>query len=433
MLAAIDRSTVGGRRDYALLVTMFITGARVQESSRCASRISVSPRLRIFASLAKDGKSASVRCGRRRSSSCVHSSPSARVHRIVTSHCFLITVADLSRVSACAISWRKYCKQAHEAMPTLAAKRLHPHSMRHSTAVHLLRSGVDMVTISQWLGHASVTTTNCYATVDLDMKRKAIEQARPMDCAASGPAFVAHRRLGAGVVGEPLRPRGSISNVESWSSESLATQPIRRLRLHISDLSPLVEKCGAPHLSIESGKPSFTRFKTRRPERRSISSSSSVLILAGRDVMGEPLTKRRELMERHIFPKLSEPIRYSPLLDARLSDLVHSVKAQGLEGLVAKRKDSRYEPGERSGAWLKMRVNREQEFVIGGYTVGGATFDALIFGYYEGGKLIYAARTRNGFTPRVRLDLMKRFQPLKVAACPFANLPQANPGAGVQA
>jgi site-specific recombinase XerD len=49
--------------------------------------------------------------------------------------------------------------------------------MRHSTAVHLLRSGVDIVTISQWLGHASVTTTNRYATVDLEMKRKAIEQA----------------------------------------------------------------------------------------------------------------------------------------------------------------------------------------------------------------------------------------------------------------
>ena len=95
-----------------------------------------------------------------------------------------------------------------------------------------------------------------------------------------------------------------------------------------------------------------------------------VLILAGRDVMGEPLTKRRGLMERHIFPKLSEPIRSSPPLDARLSDLVHSVKAQGLEGLVAKRRDSRYQPGERSGAWLKMRVNRGQEFVIGGYTVG---------------------------------------------------------------
>ena len=59
----------------------------------------------------------------------------------------------------------------------------------------------------------------------------------------------------------------------------------------------------------------------------------------------------------------------------------------GLEGVVAKRRDSRYEPGQRPGAWLKMRVNRGQEFVIGGYTVGGATLDALIFGYYEGGNL----------------------------------------------
>ena len=60
--------------------------------------------------------------------------------------------------------------------------------MRHSTAVHLLRAGVDITTISHWLGHASVTTTNRYATVDLDMKRKAIEQARPTDF-ASGPAL----------------------------------------------------------------------------------------------------------------------------------------------------------------------------------------------------------------------------------------------------
>ena len=79
--------------------------------------------------------------------------------------------------------------------------------------------------------------------------------------------------------------------------------------------------------------------------------------------------------------------------------LIEAVKAQGLEGLVAKRRNSRYEGGQRSGAWQKMRVNRGQEFVIGGYTVGGRTFDSLIFGYYQDGQFIYAARTRNGFTP----------------------------------
>jgi bifunctional non-homologous end joining protein LigD len=91
-------------------------------------------------------------------------------------------------------------------------------------------------------------------------------------------------------------------------------------------------------------------------------------------------------------------------VDYRGPTLIKSVKAQGLEGLIAKRRDSQYEPGERSGAWQKMRINQGQEFVIGGYTVGGKSFDALVFGYYQEGNLIYAARTRNGFTPKLRDD-----------------------------
>ena len=130
-----------------------------------------------------------------------------------------------------------------------------------------------------------------------------------------------------------------------------------------------------------------------------------VLILKGKDVMAEPLVKRRELLEKYIFPKLEEPIRYSPILEASLKDLIHSVKAQGLEGLVAKRRNSRYEPGERSGAWQKMRVNAGQELVIAGYTPSLKNFDALVIGYYEDGKLMYAARTRNGFTPASRTEL----------------------------
>jgi bifunctional non-homologous end joining protein LigD len=99
--------------------------------------------------------------------------------------------------------------------------------------------------------------------------------------------------------------------------------------------------------------------------------------------------------------------------------------------LVSKRRDSRYEPGQRSGAWQKMRVNREQSFGIAGYTVGGGTFDAIVFGYYDGRKLIYAGRTRSGFTPAAREQLIKRFAPLAVETCPFANLPERRgPAAG---
>jgi bifunctional non-homologous end joining protein LigD len=153
-----------------------------------------------------------------------------------------------------------------------------------------------------------------------------------------------------------------------------------------------------------------------------------VLVLAGRDVRHEPLTVRRELLEKKLLPKLGEPVRYAAPLDASLPVLIESVKAQGLEGLVAKRRDSRYEPGLRSGAWLKMRINRGQEFVVGGYTVGARTFDALVFGYYEGDRLIYAARTRNGFTPVVREQLFKKFKGLERPDCPFANLPEAKSG-----
>jgi len=153
-----------------------------------------------------------------------------------------------------------------------------------------------------------------------------------------------------------------------------------------------------------------------------------LLILKGEDVMAETLLRRRELLEKHVFPRMSEPIRYSPLLEGTLKDLIHSVKVQGLEGLVAKQRDSRYEPGLRSGAWQKMRVNRGQEFVIGGYTVGGTTFDALVFGYYGGGGLIYAARTRNGFTPKLRAELMKKFKVLETRECPFVNLPEKKAG-----
>ena len=153
-----------------------------------------------------------------------------------------------------------------------------------------------------------------------------------------------------------------------------------------------------------------------------------VMVLAGRDVMREPLAARRALLEKKVLPKLAGPVSYGSSLDADLPVLIASVKAQGFEGLVAKRRNSVYEPGLRSGAWMKMRVNRGQEFVIGGYTRGTKTFDALVIGYYEGDKLVYVARTRNGFTPALRAQLFRKFRGLEIDACPFANLPEARSG-----
>ena len=178
-----------------------------------------------------------------------------------------------------------------------------------------------------------------------------------------------------------------------------------------------------------SGRPSFNALQNYGSSQVSIFYYLfDVLVLSGRNVMPESLATRRELLRDRILPSLDDPIRHSPELNASLPDLIESVRSQGLEGLVAKRLGSTYEAGQRSGAWQKMRVNRGQEFVIGGYTPSGANFDALIFGYYAGDQFMYAARTRNGFTPASRAQLYRLFAGLETPTCPFHNLPEAKGG-----
>ena len=113
------------------------------------------------------------------------------------------------------------------------------------------------------------------------------------------------------------------------------------------------------------------------------------------------------------FAKLLKrlPLPFSETPDASAEELIRVAKEFGFEGIVAKRKDSFYEPGKRSGASVKYRVNRGQEFVIGGYTPGNP-FDAIIVGYYEGNRLLYAAKVRNGFVPQVRREVASRFEGL---------------------
>jgi bifunctional non-homologous end joining protein LigD len=177
------------------------------------------------------------------------------------------------------------------------------------------------------------------------------------------------------------------------------------------------------------GKPSFGLLQNYSSSNAPLLFYAfDLMILSGKDVMTEPLETRRGLLETKVLPKLKDPVRYSGALDAGLSDLIASVKAQGFEGLVGKHRRSIYEPGRRSGSWMKMRVNQGQEFVIGGYTPSPKNFDALIFGYFEGSRLIYVARTRNGFTPRTREDLFQRLKKFETEKCPFANLPEARSG-----
>ena len=130
-----------------------------------------------------------------------------------------------------------------------------------------------------------------------------------------------------------------------------------------------------------SGRPSFSLLQNYgSADAPLVYYAFDLMILQGKDVTKEPLTVRRGLLQSLVLSRLDEPVRESPELVASVPELIRSVKAHGLEGLVAKRRDSHYEPGQRHGAWLKMRVNRGQEFVIAGYTPGPRGFDAIIFG-----------------------------------------------------
>ena len=179
----------------------------------------------------------------------------------------------------------------------------------------------------------------------------------------------------------------------------------------------------------EDGRPSFNLLQNHGSTHPDLFYYVfDVMMLSGKDVCQETLEARITLLESKVLPKLSEPVRPCAELAADLPDLVRSVRDQGLEGLVAKHRDSVYESGRRSGAWQKMRINQGQELVIGGFTPGPHGFDALVLGYYENGKLLYASRTRNGFTPTLRQQLYKRMRPLIISECSFANLPEPRGG-----
>jgi len=179
VLESVDRTTVDGRRDYALLATLFNTGARVQEiiDLRVADCQLIKPfQVRL------SGKGRKVRI-------CPLWPQTAEILRDLCAERGIPLDANtwlflnhrgesLTRFGVRYILAHQ-CDRAKEKCPSLARKRLHPHSMRHSTAIYLLKSGVDLVTVSQWLGHASINTTNRYATIDMEMKREAIAKAEP--------------------------------------------------------------------------------------------------------------------------------------------------------------------------------------------------------------------------------------------------------------
>ena len=115
-------------------------------------------------------------------------------------------------------------------------------------------------------------------------------------------------------------------------------------------------------------------------------------------------------------------------VDETLQEMLKFIKDHGLEGAVAKRSDSVYQPGQRTGLWSKYRVNLGQEFVVGGYVPSHLGIDSLVVGFYRGKHLIYAARVRAGLVPATRREVFERIKHLETTKCLFANLPELAAG-----
>jgi DNA ligase D-like protein (predicted ligase) len=184
-----------------------------------------------------------------------------------------------------------------------------------------------------------------------------------------------------------------------------------------------------------SGRPSFQALQDRsaHPRHVVVCYAFDLLHLNGADLTGEPLVARRGALA----PLLQgSGILLSEILDGTAADVIDAVQSLGLEGIVAKRRHSRYLPGERSAAWQKLKFDRQQEFVLGGYRPGPHGVDALLVGYYERSSLRFAGKVRAGFTPHLRRQVFAHLEPLHVARCPFEDLPNSRTshwGGGVTA
>src|ERR1700736_3795485 len=171
-----------------------------------------------------------------------------------------------------------------------------------------------------------------------------------------------------------------------------------------------------------------------------------LLQLNGKDLKGLPLIQRKEILAT-LCQDVPEPMRYSGEVQGDVQTLLKEVKRRGLEGIIGKQRQSVYEPGRRSGAWIKLKVLNEQEFVIGGYTPPAGSrkhFGAILVGYYENTpkagrkerdsrpRLLFAGKVGTGFNSKSLAALATKSREEERDTCPFADLPSKQNGQWVQ-
>ena len=183
----------------------------------------------------------------------------------------------------------------------------------------------------------------------------------------------------------------------------------------------------------EEGRSSFQLLQARDMEGRKSPVyfyAFDLLQLDGKSLIGLPLEARKNVLEK-LCADAGDPIRYSGVIGGDAKALLDEVKHRGLEGIVGKQRTSVYEPGRRSGAWIKLKCANKQEFVIGGYTPPQGSrkhFGAILVGYYENKGLVFAGKVGTGFTTEWLSVLHKKFRAEERSDCPFVDLPSKQNG-----
>jgi bifunctional non-homologous end joining protein LigD len=147
--------------------------------------------------------------------------------------------------------------------------------------------------------------------------------------------------------------------------------------------------------------------------------------LNGKDFRLLPIEERKTKLEE-LLKKTPGVIRYSVSFTKDIPELLERAGKLGLEGLIGKRAGSRYEAGKRTGAWIKVKLHLEQQFVIGGYTEPEGSrknFGALLVGFYEGKKLKFTGRVGTGFSEKLLSTLFSELNKIRIEKCPFYKLP----------